>query len=358
MSRPIAIDLFSGGGGLTEGLTRAGYEVAVAVDIDDSAAQTYTYNHPRTHFVRADLSEISIRKILRSLKMENLRIDLVAGSPPCEGFSQANRTNGGKHHPKNILCFKFIEAINELRPSIFLMENVPSILHIDRGQFVNELLAKCESMGYAAKYFMLNSVNFGVPQLRERFFLVGWIDGRRAPSLSYKNGRTNPITVKDAIIGDLPPISLLRQIRTYDYVGSPKTEYQKLIRGNSKKVYNHIVLNSHIEIVKRNGHIPRGGNFKSLPKRYRRTLRVTHSNMYKRLNLNKPSPTIVNIAKAMTWHPYQNRVLSVREAARMQSFPDDYLFFGPVKSMFEVVADAVPPLMAYAIARSLKAVQN
>jgi DNA (cytosine-5)-methyltransferase 1 len=162
------------------------------------------------------------------------------------------------------------------------------------------------------------------------------------------------VTVREAIVGDLPPIDLLARVRTYDYVSAPKNAYQRLMRKHARGVYNHIVFRSTPKTLNRNRLIPRGGNFSDLPERYRRGLKVTHSNMYRKLEPKRPAPTIVNIGKTLFWHPYQNRMISVREAARLQSFTDAYVFFGPVASMQRQVAQAVPPLMGAGVLRSLR----
>lgn len=353
--KPIAIDLFCGAGGLSEGLQMAGFKVSLAVDICDYSAQTYIYNHPNTSFIKADLSAANLTHLLRK-RLGKGEVDLVAGGPPCQGFSNANRKTNGSNNPLNKLVYNFINAVEEIKPKSFLMENVPGILAVDGGEFASGIISQFEKLGYYTSAFNLNTASFGVPQIRERVFFVGCVTEKIAIP---KARRKKPITVRDSIIGDLPPINHNKKWRTYEYVSEPLSAYQKYVRSSSKKVFNHIASQSSEEVRFRNALIPKGGNWKDLPSEYLKKLRVSHSYMYRRLDPEKPSITIANIGKSMLIHPTQNRGLSIREVARLQSFKDNYLFFGSITSMQRQVGNAVPPLLGNAVARQIyKLVHN
>jgi DNA (cytosine-5)-methyltransferase 1 len=351
-SPPAAIDLFCGAGGLSKGLEMAGFQVAIAVDSDDSVAQTYSYNHPNTAFVQADLSVTPVDRITAATGRKSFRPSILVGGPPCEGFSNANTTTRTRKNPKNQLIFKFVDAVSKLQPTLFLVENVPNVVTVEDGELMKRLVAKCEAMGYSTTSFILDAVDYGVPQVRKRFMLVGSLDGEmKGPAPIRENGHR--VTVRDAIIGDLPRLSMRQAVRIYRYVSKPRSRYQRFIRGKARNVYNHTLVRSSEEVRARSSHIRPGGTIANVPARYRRDLNVQHSYMYRRLNPNEPAHTIVTTAKAMTWHPFQNRAITNREAARLQSFQDDYIFIGPVKSASQMVANAVPPLLAYAMFKQL-----
>ncbi len=353
----IAIDLFCGAGGLSSGLEAAGFKIAVAVDFDAKACLTYNQNHKKTEIISDDIAKLKTSDVLSRANLKREDVVLIAGGPPCQGFSMANGHTRTKENPKNRLVNHFVRFVREIRPPLFLMENVLGFKSIARGKVAQSLRARLSQLGYTTKLITLNAASYGVPQNRLRVFLIGSRNGKEfqepAPQYGSGNGKLL-VTVKEAIIGDLPNITP-PGFSVGNYAAAPTGPYQFKIRGKADKLYNHIAtINSEL-VRKRKALVPIGGNWKNVPREYC-DIKVQYSATYKRLNPNEPSITVSNYRKSMIIHPYQNRGLSVREAARLQSFPDSYIFHGGISSMQQQVGDAVPPLLAEAVGKELMAI--
>jgi DNA (cytosine-5)-methyltransferase 1 len=354
--KPIAIDLFCGAGGLSSGLEAAGFEIAAAVDVDSKACLTYRQNHKKTIIISEDIAKLKTQDVLKRANLSKESIALIVGGPPCQGFSMANGKTRTKENPKNRLVKHFVRFVREIRPPLFLMENVLGFKSIAQGKVAQDLKARLSQLGYKTKLVTLDAASYGVPQHRLRVFLIGSRCGKefQEPPPRYGISAKKPfVTVKEAIIGDLPNITPPGNDFS-KYAGPPVTSYQSRIRGRADKLYNHIATRNGELVRKRKSLVPIGGNWKSVPKRFC-DIKVQYSATYKRLNPNEPSITVSNFRKSMLIHPYQNRGLSVREAARLQSFPDSYIFYGGICSMQQQVGDAVPPLLAKAVGKQLKA---
>lgn len=349
--KPVAIDLFCGPGGFSLGAEMAGFRIVGALDKDKNACLTYHQTHPHTPVVPEDIHNFSPRSLLEKLRLQKEEIDLIIGSPPCRGFSCANRHSHKRDNPENSLMRTFCEFVLEISPPAFIMENVPGILSPQHRNQTEQVMAELEAAGYTVSMFKLRAEKYGVPQARTRVFLAGNLFGEKitAPRTTHD---AKPVTVRDAILGDLPRIDFRTKKTVFDYSSEPKSEYQRKMRISSKKIYNHIIIKSGPEVYARYKAIPQGGNWRSAPPELM-DITVSHNCLYKRLDPKRPAVTIANFRKSMIVHPTQNRGLSVREAARLQSFPDRYMFLGGITSMQQQVGDAVPPLLAKAVTKQM-----
>lgn len=365
------LDLFSGPGGLSEGINNARnhhfrFKVVVANDFDTSVEATYKLNHSDTEFVLGDIREEAIkRRIREAIKQKTRRktVDVVIGGPPCKGFSIENKMTRHMKNPMNHLVMQFVDMIRRLEPAAFVMENVPGIWAMQRGKVVKTLLSEFKSLGYHnADAWLLNAADYGVPQLRKRAFLIG--SKSRIPiekpkkthgtnSEIKENPKLLPYVKLVETIGDLPRISVGKShASTDEYTQPPENYYQEEMRRRSTKVTNHVVTINSPQVIKRIKTVPPGGNWENIPVRLMKVngkyskIEMVHSMIYKRLLKNEPSITITNFRKGMIIHPTQDRILSVREAARVQSFPDDFLFEGGLSKQQQQVSDAVPAKLA------------
>lgn len=363
---PVAVDLFSGAGGLTEGLKNAGFYVFAAAEIDPASRKTYCINHPEVKLVKSkndsyDIREINGSDILEGTGIKKNAVDLVAGGPPCQGFSISNKKTRNGKNPANHLIYEFLRIVMEIRPKWMLLENVPGIRSFKKGKVVDEIIQYCEANDYKVETTLLNAVNFGVPQNRHRFFSIAT---RTKKSLSFvesleKMEVVNPLTVLDAT-SDLPKLKNGHRTDEMPYITEPQNEYQKAARTKMNgRVTGNIVSKNSALVVERYCVIKQGENWKAVMKRkpelmqnYKDASRC-HSGIYKRLHEGKPSVVISNYRKNMLIHPTENRGLSVREASRIQSFPDQYSFENPISTQQQQVANAVPPLLAKAVCEKI-----
>lgn len=349
MVKSKVVDLFSGCGGLSLGFSMAGFSISVASDWDKDVEKSYKYNKPRTKFILKDTTQLSADDIFTYEK----NIDVVIGGPPCQGFSIANTKTRGMTNPASIVSWHFLRLVGELQPTVFVMENVLGFLNMEKGNVYRKFYERFKKLGYYVQLLAARADEFGVPQKRERVFFIGTKNGEFLAFLP----REKPTVVKDAI-SDLPVLpdgGGGEDISEYD--SPPESKYQELMRNNSKYLYNHRSTINKPKLVERFKHIPEGGNWRNIPERLMddyKDLSKVHSHIYKRLEWDSTSVTIANFRKAVILHPQQHRILSVREAARIQSFPDKYRFFGNLGAQQQQVADAVPPLLAKAVAKFAK----
>jgi len=363
ISKPTAIDLFSGAGGLSHGFISAGFHVSASVEIDKLAMETQRYNHHRWKQYRTMIFNDNLKNTagvlakLRSIGVES--VDVVIGGPPCQGFSRSNMRTRRHDNPDNDLFKQFICIVDALRPKVTVMENVGDLEIFEHGETVDEIISTFKSIGYKVEKEILNAVNYGVPQKRKRIFFIGVRDGIKIIFPNPKN--TEPsrfVTVWEAI-SDLPDLENGNTIEKMPYrTDNLITEYQKKMRiKNSMQVLNNLVTKNNEIVKKRYSFIPQGGNWRDIPDElmanYADKSRC-HCWIYLRLPKHRPAVTITNYRKNMLIHPHQDRGLSVREAARLQSFPDDFVFLGGIWQQQQQVANAVPPLLAEAVAKSVR----
>jgi DNA (cytosine-5)-methyltransferase 1 len=349
-----AVDLFCGAGGLSEGLKTAGFNIKLAIDLGEEQCRVYSYNHPSVKVLNADIKKI--KRFSSALKWAGIKgkVKLLAGGSPCVGFSKANTKTRGAH-PQNNLAFEFVRAIAEIMPEAFLIENVEGIMSVGCGEIAFKIISLLEKFGYCVQIMKLNAAEYGVPQKRKRIFLTGCFYGEARKPKPFPMSNN---TVQDAIIGDLPPLAGSAGSEFMKYFAPPATEYQKYLRGSQKTLLDHVVTKHSERVTERMRLIPPGSSLVDLikagkiPKNLK--IKVDHKSVYRRLSPDEPSVTIANVRKAMTIHPFEDRILSVREAARLQSFPDRYKFSPHVMYSQQMVADSVPPLLAKVVGKSIR----
>jgi len=351
----IAVDIFSGAGGLSLGFKWAGFRIAVALDRDGYARQTYAHNNPEVLFLQRSVRTISGREILRIANVE--KVDVLIAGPPCSPYSMANRQRNGSAHPDSDAVHHFLRLVGEIHPRSFVMENVRGIQFLNGGRTFKRICSKAKAQGYEVQQKILEATALGVPQRRKRLFLIGFENGN--PDFNF-NSLDVRLNVLDAI-SDLPslPEGGGGAIEM-NYNKESRTDYQKLMRGSCHTLLNHMSTLSSPLSLARFKHIPPKGSLRTiwdkLPQSLKKgisSIKKVHWNIYRRLPLKEPSYTIVHVRKAVLIHPYEHRLISAREAARLQSFPDSYRFFGGIDAQYQQIADATPPLVAKALAERI-----
>lgn len=356
---PLAIELFSGAGGMSQGFKQAGFDIVQAVEKDPRAAETYIRNHKQTDLIVGDVCELDPLKIARRVALRRGDLTAIIGGPPCQGFSESNRRTRTLENPQNSLYRQFFRYVASLRPIWFAFENVVGLRTLASGTVLDAILAEARAIGYRVEWRELNSVNYGVPQVRRRIFVLGNRIGApiEFPAPTHGLDERPFVTTREAL-SDLPQLRVGDQRGTVPYkTATPLSAYQKLMRNGRAGVDGNLVSNNSELIRKRYRHIKQGQNWEAIPEElmgnYFDTNRC-HTGIYYRLKWSEPARVIGNFRKNMLIHPSQHRGLSVREAARLQSFPDDYSFVGSIGFQQQQVADAVPPLLAQAVAEVLK----
>lgn len=351
----IGVDLYSGAGGMSLGAANAGIRVLLAVDIDPHSARTYKYNHKETKFLEKDVKYITFEDIKDIQRKEPL---VLFGGPPCQGFSISNRRNRNSSNEKNWQFKEFFRVARLFKPypEWIVFENVRGFLDTEHGFFLKEIEKELDLMGYKHGHFILNAADFGIPQVRNRFFMVATTTGCEIKEPKPKKNR---VTVSDAIM-DLPKLSNMQikeSILKYSINKKSASKYAKTLRNGTPFVANNIITSHSKTVIERFKHIPPGGNWTSIPEKlmanYKDRSRC-HTGIYRRLEADKPSVVIGNYRKNMLVHPFENRGLSIREAARIQSFPDKYKFFGGIGFQQQQVGNAVPPLLAKSVFEAIK----
>jgi DNA (cytosine-5)-methyltransferase 1 len=368
-SGPVVIDLFCGAGGLSEGLKQAGFRPVVGVDFDKHAAATYRHNHPGVPVIEGNVEHVTGSQLM--VLAGTNEIDLIAGGPSCQGFS----THGKRMQddPRNFLFKHFVRLVDEVRPKMFLMENVKGMLTYGKGAFRRQIETAFAEIGYRTDFAQVLAADYGVPQMRHRILFIGTrIDGLRLSFPNPTHGDPNQglkpyVTVQDAI-GDLPLIGSDYRNEAREYATPPRGPYQVYCRaGAPTRVTKHVgrPLSKQAQALAR--HIVQGAGLRSapvdvLPARFKKmrtistgALRKDCTTLYYRLDPSRPSYTITcnykNVASGPFLHPWEDRAISHREAARFMSFPDHYQFMGA--SFPRQIGNAVPPLLARAIGEEI-----
>lgn len=330
------LDLFSGAGGLSYGFKLAGFKIAGAVEWDKAAMETHKKNFNSGFEYCGDIKDITDDTIL-SIK----NIDVIIGGPPCQGFSSANRQEKELNDPRNKLFYEYLRFIRILEPKIFVIENVKEILTKDNGFAKKRILELTEKMGYNVSVKVLDASNYGVPQVRRRAIFVG-IKKDLCYLFDFDNLKQvkKPVTVYEAI-GDIcyPDLNMSNEFLKY--------------AKDSDTLYNHNPRFPNDKVKERISYVPQGGNWRNVPEYLWDTKRTNrHSSAYKRLAFDEPSITI-DTGHMNYFHPVENRVPTVRESARLQSFPDSFIFCGNQSEQYRQVGNAVPPLLGKAIATQI-----
>lgn len=343
--QPCVIDLFAGVGGLSLGFEKQGFKVLIANEYDKSIAKSYAENHKETKVIIGDITSLDLNKTFGHYIG---KVDVVIGGPPCQGFSQ-------KGQRKTILdnrnfLFKYYIAIVELvNPKYFVMENVPNLFTAENGYFLNEIIEMFTRLGYTLEHKILNAADYGVPQNRRRAIIIGK-KGKSVPKIPKPTCTTT--TIWDAI-SDLAYYESGEGNEIQKYKNPPSSIYETILREDSKILYNHVATKHSSTTLKRLSMIPPNAGKEVLPKD--QITKSIYSGTWTRMRKDEISTTITTRfdtpSSGKFTHPFLNRAITVREAARIQSFPDTYRFIGSKSSQMKQVGNAVPPLLAAAIAK-------
>jgi len=337
------IDLFCGCGGLSYGFEAAGVNVVLGIDNDAMALQVFEHNHKNAKSICGDITKITFCNDIKK-KIGDKNIDIVIGGPPCQGMSLSGFRK--LDDPRNKLYLSYIRLVDEIRPKAFVIENVPGLVSLFNGQIKDSIIDKFSEMGYTVCYRILCASDYGVPQNRKRVIFVGLKD----IAFDFDKIKRKNIVTCEMALSDLPTLTDSIGSDPADYLCVAQNAYQKLMRAKSQKVHNHIAAVHSDKVKQIIALVPDGGNYKDLPDEFINT-RNFHV-AWTRFRSDKPAPTI-DTGHRHHFHYKFNRVPTVRECARIQSFPDDFIFEGNKTQQFRQVGNAVPPLMAQAIAETL-----
>lgn len=344
------LDLFCGAGGLSRGFLDAGYNVVLGVDHEEMALKTFEENHGSAKAMKLDLfNHENIRYIEDFLNERNIELDVLVGGPPCQGFSLAGPRD--ENDDRNTLYTAMVKVAEKIKPKAVILENVPGLLNLYEGKAAKRIVEDFSNIGYKIKPQILYAPEFGVPQIRKRVFFVGLLESEdffKFPDPVYT--KEEFITCEQAI-SDLPALEGILGDEVQEYPTIPKSPYQALMRKHMDKLYNHIGTIHAEKTVKLISMVPEGKNYKSLPEEY--SSKFKYNEALTRYHSKKPSLTI-NTGHRSHFHYKHNRIPTVRESARLQSFPDDFIFYGNKTQQYKQVGNAVPPMLGYHIALQLK----
>ena len=342
--KPRVIDLFAGVGGLSLGFEKKGFDVVLANEYDASIATSYIANHKNTKMIVGDITSLDLEDTFGKLAGT---IDVVIGGPPCQGFSQKGQRKT-IHDERNFLFKYYVSVVELVKPKYFVMENVPNLLTAEGGYFRHEIEELFNKLGYSLEYGVLNASDYGVPQNRRRAVIIGKLDGD-APKLPVP--KRNNVTTWDAI-SDLAYLESGEGSEEQEYKYPAESDYEKMLRKDSSKLFNHIATKHSPLALERLALIPPNAGREVLPEEH--LTKSIYSGTWTRMKKDEISVTITTRfdtpSSGKFTHPFLNRAITVREAARIQSFPDNFHFVGNKGSQMKQVGNAVPPLLAAAIA--------
>ena len=348
MKKLKVLDLFSGCGGLSLGFKLAGFKIEGAIDHDKDSIKTFKKNFGEGKFFVKDINEINEEFIKKNFK----NIDVIIGGPPCQGFSNANRWQKNYSDPRNLLFLKFIEFVKLIKPKMVLIENVSGILSRSKGEIIDNIRNVLNKNGYKVDYKLLNASEFGVPQIRKRVFIVG----NKLSAINFFDNlkKQKKVTVKDAI----SELYALEKKIEKKLNGKLENDYIKYLRKKDSIVLNHEIVYPAKSTMEKIKHVKQGENWQSIPiKLFKNNRNNRHSSAFKRLNENDFSVTIdTGNAHSNYFHPIYHRIPTPREAARLQSFKDNFEFLGTRTSQYRQIGNAVPPLLSKEIAKNFKKV--
>lgn len=380
MGAATSVDLFCGAGGLSEGLRQAGFAARACAELHPVYLETYRRNHPEARGYCGDIRGLDMARVLREVGLRAGELDLLAGGPPCQGFS-INAPVRRVEDERNHLFLEFLRGVRVFRPKVVLIENVPGIVSFDGGSTVAAIHHALQSLGYRSAHRILCAAHYGVPQSRWRAIFLAARDDlalppfpaptHRAPVAANFGGAEadrgaggdglRPHTTVAEAIGDLPPLLGDGAAGAVAYAAPPSGWYQAELRAGLAEVRDHRASQLRPINLERLRHIPPGGSWRDipvelLPDGMRRARRSDHTKRYGRLHPDGLASTILTKCDphwGSFFHPTQDRVISVREAARLQSFPDHFWFGGSLTEQYEQVGNAVPPRLARAIGEQI-----
>ncbi len=382
------IDIFAGAGGFSLGFEMAGCEMIGAIEIDRWACETYAYNHPNTEVICSDITQLKDKAI----KLKFGKPDIIIGGPPCQGFSICNKNNGDPKNPMNSLFQEFLRIGKLINPKMMIMENVPNLIRaktIHKEKVIDLICSELEKMGFHVYYDILEATDYGIPQIRKRLFVIASQKKLEKPfpepthQISSDNHDLFSMGLKKCptlweAISDLPDIEAKEGAEKQPYTKDAENDYQKQLRNGASVLYNHKAMNHSKRVIERFASIQYGDSVSDVPehlKPYKRNSKEIAAKVYdqnnRRMRPDKPCHTIPASFYANFIHPYKNRNFTAREGARIQSFPDTFVFKGKPTIVshkllaregrleekylcqYNQIGNAVPPLLAKAIAENI-----
>ena len=351
MKNNKVIDLFSGVGGMSLGFEMAGFEIVLANEYDKEIAKAYEKNHPNTKMVAEDITKIPLKELFGEYRG---KIAVVIGGPPCQGFSQKGKRKS-INDERNFLFKYYVKVVDLVRPQYFVMENVPNLLTSEKGFFKREIEEMFGELGYVLNSDVLNAADYGVPQNRKRAVIIGKLSEGEENKVMLPVKKGERVVVWDAI-SDLAYLESGEGANEQEYKYAAKNNYQKRMREKSNTLFNHYATKHSKLALERLSLLPPEMGKEVLPEEHH--TKSIYSGTWSRMIKNDVSVTITTRfdtpSSGRFTHPYLNRAITVREAARLQSFPDDFVFLGTKSAQMKQVGNAVPPLLAAAIAESIK----
>ncbi|UZP04706.1 DNA cytosine methyltransferase [Clostridium botulinum] len=343
MDKPKILDLFCGCGGLSLGFENAGFEVALAIDIWSDAIKTYNNNHSKPVAICKDIHELD-NDYLKTFSQEENIVGVIGG-PPCQGYSTVGTRD--VNDPRNHLYLEYCRVVEVIKPKFFVIENVKGLLTLNNGMFKDDIIHRFSKLGYNISFKVLNASNYGVPQNRQRVFFIGL----KEDEFEFPMEKDYKVSTFEAL-SDLPELDVMEEcFEIYSYKDGEVSEYQRLMRKDSNMIYNHNETKHTEQTRNIISMIKDGGRISDLPEEYWGVRK--YNKAFQRMNSKEPSHTI-DTGHRNYFHYKENRVPSVRECARIQSFPDKFVFIGAKTSQYKQVGNAVPPLLAEELAKQIK----
>lgn len=369
--QPKAISLFAGAGGCSLGFKQAGYDIVYATDFDKSAVETYKKNFPETFAECKDINKINFSQLLIDLKIKQGEIDILIGGPPCQGFSTAGPRFWDD--PRNHLLKQYVRALEIIKPKWFLMENVEGLLTSNDGEYIRETIKALVKLGYSLRLEKVYSQEYGVPQRRKRVIIIGnrlGVDFLFPNPTTHSHGkifRKSAVTIEHALFGLPEPTIDNTEVK---YKTNFSNSWAGILKSESNTVTDHFIPKIDQTQLERISMLAQGQTMKDLPdhlqhpsfkkRAARRVKDGTPSEKrggapsgLKRLKLDEPSLTITGAAIREFIHPIENRCLTIRECARIQTFPDDFIFIGSNGDKIQQIGNAIPPLLAKTFAEHI-----
>lgn len=378
------LDLFCGAGGITEGFRQSGYVCLYGNDCMKEAVETFSHNHPEAWGDARDIEKVDPSQVRKRLGLSKGALDVLVGGPPCQGFS-INAPERFLKDPRNRLFKDYVRFLEEFAPKAFLFENVPGLLSLGDGKVFDQILGEFKRLGYHVTYKILFAAHYGVPQERWRLILLG---SRLSPisppepthyatgCANFRGGGTLTFRLDDRVkdqlfpavtvgeaISDLPRLQIGEGAEVVGYTEEARSAFAQVMRNPAGITFNHFGAKLSKQNIERMQYVKPGGSWRDiphrlLPKGMQRARKSDHTKRYGRLRNDGLAGTVMTKCDphwGTVFLPDQDRTLTVREAARFQSFPDAYKFLGPRVSQYEQVGNAVPVLMAKAIALKIRA---